>query len=495
LGNTSVEAVSKGSRGLHGEDLDHFLYISGYALIAALSLVSACHALLFKRDPRAALGWILACLSLPIIGPLLYWIAGINLIRLQARKWLDNGRRLAGWDSSPALRNIGTVPDSCQAPHINELRKLSDRVVNSPLLPGNRITPLFNGEHAYPAMLEAIRGSRHSVNLSTYIFDNDETGRRFADALLGVAGRGVEVRVLIDAMGEKYSFPKARKLFRESSVKMGRFLPLRQGGYLNLRNHRKILIVDGEKGFTGGMNIGDRHLVEGNTKRPVADMHFLVEGPVVAEIQRVFLEDWFFATGELARARHLFPELMPAGRSVVRAVGDGPDKEFRKLHCIIIGALSCAREKVRIMTPYFIPDRALISALVTAALRGVEVTVVLPEINNLPYVHWATSAYLWEVLQHGIRVFYQPPPFVHTKLFLMDGGWGLIGSANLDPRSLRLNFELNLEVYDREFVGELERHFDETVALSRETTLQEMDGRSFPERIRDGAAKLLSPYM
>jgi cardiolipin synthase len=475
--------------------LDHFLKIICYVLIVALALVSACHALLYKRDPRAALGWILACLSLPLLGPLLYWSAGINRIHLRARQWLESGRRLAGWDSFPSHGDMDAVQEFPEAPQINELRKLSDRVVNSRLLSGNRITLLVNGENAYPAMLEAIGNSRRSVNLSTYIFDNDETGRRFADALLVAAVRGVEVRVLIDSLGEKYSFPMARKLFKGSSVKVGRFLPLRQGGYLNLRNHRKILVVDGARGFTGGINIGDRHLVEGGSNRPVADMHFMVEGPVVADIQKVFLEDWFFATGELVRDTLFFPDLPMAGSSRVRAIGDGPDKEFRKLHCIIIGALTCARGRVRIMTPYFIPDRALISALVTAALRGVEVTLVLPEINNLPYVHWATRAYLWEVLQHGIRVFYQPPPFVHTKLFLMDGVWGLIGSANLDPRSLRLNFELNLEVYDREFVGELERHFDETVALSRETSLQEVDGRSFPERIRDGAAKLLSPYM
>jgi cardiolipin synthase len=332
--------------------------------------------------------------------------------------------------------------------------------------------------------------------MSTYIFDNDGTGRRFVEALRGAAERGVEVRVIIDALGEKYSFPTVRRLFKGSLVKVGRYLPLRRGWYLNLRNHRKILVVDGSMGFTGGMNIGDRHLVGSGAKaRPVADMHFTVEGPVLADLQRIFLEDWHFATGEMLNDGHFFPRLPPAGGSFVRAVGDGPDKEVRKLHSIIIGALSCAREKVRIMTPYFIPDRAIISAMVTASLRGVEVVLVLPSKNNLPYVHWASRAYLWEILQQGVRVFFQPPPFVHTKLFLVDGVWCLIGSANLDPRSLRLNFELDMEVYDRGFAGRLEREFDETVARSRETSLSEMDGRPLPERIRDGVAKLLSPYM
>ncbi|HTY21193.1 MAG TPA: phospholipase D-like domain-containing protein [Geobacteraceae bacterium] len=479
-----------------GGALHQFLYFIVFAFVVSLSLVSACHALLFKRDPRAALGWILACLTLPLLGPVLYWSAGINRIRLRARQWLDSGRRLAGWDSFPAGRLPAAVQDIPGAEHINELRKLADRVVSKPLVGGNRVTPLANGENAYPAMLAAIDDARRSINLSTYIFDGDGTGRRFVEALKGAAERGVEVRVIIDALGEKYSFPTARRLLKGSRVRVGRFLPLRQGWYLNLRNHRKILVADGFKGFTGGMNIGDRHLVEaGANRRPVADLHFMVEGPVVADLQRVFLEDWYFATGELVQEGLLFPELFPCGSSLARAIGDGPEKEFRKLHCIIIGALSCARERVRIMTPYFIPDRALISALVTTALRGVEVTLVLPSLNNLPYVHWATRAYLWEVLQHGIRVFYQPPPFVHTKLFLVDGVWGLIGSANLDPRSLRLNFELNMELYDREFVERLERQFDGTVAASRGVTLEEMDGRPLAERIRDGVAKLMSPYM
>jgi cardiolipin synthase len=479
-----------------GGDLDHILWGIIIIITVSLALVSACHALLFKRDPRAALGWIVACLTMPVVGPFLYWSAGINRIRLRARQWLDSGRRLAGWDDLPARQKETAIFHLPGNEHLAELRKLADRVVGFPLVAGNLLTPLTNGENAYPAMLEAMDAAQYSINLSTYIFDSDATGRCFVEGLKRAAERGVEVRVIIDALGEKYSRPPARSLLKGSRVKVGRFLPLRQGWYLNLRNHRKILVVDGCKAFTGGMNIGDRHLIAGSTKaRPVADMHFKVEGPVVGELQRVFLEDWYFSTGELISDRRLFPELAEAGPALARGIGDGPDKELRKLHCIIMGALSCARKKVRIMTPYFIPDRPLVSALSTAALRGVEVTLVLPSVNNLPYVQWATRAYLWELLQEGIRVWYQPPPFVHTKLFLVDGVWSLIGSANLDPRSLRLNFELNLEVYDAEFTGLLEREFDATVRRSREVTLEEVDGRPLPEKLRDGAAKLFSPYL
>ena len=476
--------------------LDDFLWSIFITLTVLLSLVSSCHALLCKRDPRAALGWIVACLTIPVAGPILYWGAGVNRIRIRARQWLESGRRLAGWDDFPKRPEEATSFHASGAEHLDELRKLADRVVGTPLLSGNRLTPLANGDNAYPAMLAAIDAASHSISLSTYIFDGDSVGRLFVDALKKAADRKVEVRVIIDALGEKYSWPTARWLLKGSRVRVGRYLPLRQGWYVNLRNHRKILIVDGCKAFTGGMNIGARHMTGGGVKgRPVADLHFMVEGPVVGDLQRVFLEDWYFTTGELVSDRRLFPLLAPAGEALARAISDGPDKEIRKLNWIIMGALACARERVQIMTPYFIPDRPLLSALVTAALRGVDVTLVFPSVNNLPYVHWASRAFLWELLQQGIKIFYQPPPFAHTKLFLVDGIWSLIGSANLDPRSLRLNFELDLEVYDPAFTGLLEREFVTTLARSREVSLAEMDGRGFFEKVRDGVAKLFSPYL
>jgi cardiolipin synthase A/B len=462
-----------------------------------LSLLAVCHALLMKRDPRSALGWITLSVTLPLLGPLLYWIMGINRIVRKAKRWQQSGRRLAGRDVFQGLPQENLVPVlPAEISHLRELHSLSDRVVSSPLMAGNRLTPLHNGDQAYPAMLQAIAGARSSVHLSTYIFDGDTAGRCFIDALRTAAVRGVEVRVLVDGLGEKYSFPTARKLLKGSPVEIARFLPMRQGGHLNLRNHRKILVIDGVTGFTGGMNIGGRHMVaKAETRFPVADLHFTVEGPVVADLQRVFLEDWFFTTGRLLDDERYFPPLPETGSSLVRVIGDGPDKEFRKLHWIIMGALSCSKSRVRIMTPYFIPDRALISALATTAMRGIDVSLILPAINNLPLVHWATRSYLWELLQCGLRIFYQPPPFTHTKLFLVDGLWSLIGSANLDPRSLRLNFELNLEIYDRELARVLEQEYRETLACSREISLHEMDSRPLSEKIRDGAAKLFSPYL
>lgn len=477
--------------------MDHLIWGLIFAAMAALSIGSAGHALLMKRDPRSALGWIVISITIPLAGPLLYWSIGVNRIHRKAMEWRESGRRLAGTGNFKTKRiaeAASLLPE--EADYLQELRAVADRVVSAPLVSGNMVTPLVNGEEAYPAMLEAIAAARQSIHLSTYIFDVDSTGLRFIEALKGAAEKGVEVRVIIDGLGEKYSLPRARSLFKGSGVKVARFLPLRQGFYLNLRNHRKLLVVDGRTGFTGGMNIGDRHLVVTPVGRgPVRDMHFRVDGQVVSELQRVFLEDWFFVSGELLDERRFFPDIPPAGRALARGIADGPDKVLSKQHWIVMGALSCATKRVCIMTPYFIPDRAMISALATTALRGVEVTLILPARNNLPYVHWATRAYIWELLQHGIRIIYQPPPFVHTKLLLVDDAWSLIGSSNLDPRSLRLNFEFNLEVYDSELNRRLSEYCEASIRAGQEVTFAEVDGRTLPEKLRDGAAKLFSPYL
>jgi cardiolipin synthase len=234
-----------------------------------------------------------------------------------------------------------------------------------------------------------------------------------------------------------------------------------------MRNHRKILVVDGEVAFTGGINIGDRHLADrlDNRKR-VVDMHFRLSGPVVAQIENVFWRDWRFITGEPVPDGR--PAATRAGASLCRTVAHGPDEDLDRLTALLVGAIGLAERRVAIMTPYFLPPRELIGALQAAALRGVAVDVILPAQNNLPYVHRATRHMLWELLKRGVSVYYQPPPFVHSKLLLIDEGYAQIGSANWDARSLRLNFELTVEIFDVRFVSVAARHFAD-VRLSSAT--------------------------
>jgi len=469
------------------------LLVAGSALVCGLW--AAGHALLNKRDPRSALVWVTLSLTVPLVGPFAYWLLGINRITRRALRW-QRRRRQLHHDEEPAPREPSTVVLPAPFAHLSDLVALGDRVARNRLQSGNRIEPLENGEEAYPAMLDAIAQAQETINLSSYIFDGDGVGRGFVEGLAAAARRGVAVRVIVDALGERYSTLTAREALAGSGVDLRLYLPLSQGPFINLRNHRKLLIIDGCIVFTGGMNIRSRHCIQqSDPHEATRDLHFRVQGPVVAHLQRIFLEDWHFVSGQWLADPRFFPPLHPSGSAVVRAIGDGPDRAFRKLEWIVMGALSTARQRVRIMTPYFIPDRPMIVALTTAALRGVEVTLVLPGHTNLPFVAWASRASYWELLKHGIRIVEQPAPFSHTKLFQVDDCWTLIGSANLDTRSLRLNFELNLSIFDLPFSAAISRYFDRALACSHPITLEEVDGRPLAIRLRDGVARLFSPYL
>lgn len=466
-------------------------------IIASLSCLAAGHALLHKRDSRSALGWMSLCLTLPLLGPFFYWCLGINRISRRARIWQKSGRRISGIAIYPLDQDNQPVHLPAGSAHLIDLSTLTDHVVQTRLKDGNSVIPLINGEEAYPAMLDAIDRARQTINLSSYIFEVDEIGAVFVDRLKKAAERGVEVRVILDALGEKYSIVSPRTALAGSAVHLKRFLPLRHGAYINLRNHRKLLIVDGQEAFTGGMNIRSRHQISRtNLQTAVQDMHFHIEGPVVSDLQRAFLEDWHFVAGERIKDPSLFfPSIKPQGSVIARCISDGPDKEFRKLEQIFLGAISCASKSIYVMTPYFVPDRTMVSALTIASLRGVDVHILLPAVNNIPFIHWATKALLDELLASGVHFYYQPAPFVHTKLFLVDDICTLIGSANLDARSLRLNFELNLSIIDSSFALKIREHFENAINSSRIITISDLKLRSLPEKLRDNFARLFSPYL
>ena len=472
------------------------------ALHAVLAVLSAGHALLHKRDPRAALGWIAVSLAYPLVGPLLYYLFGINRLRTRAHslKGAPLKRLNIDQERSAVLSTDSeeTLPHALIArPELAIMADSSASVTHRPLVESNAIQPFFDGESAYAAMLKAIAEARHSVSLASYIFATDTTGRAFIAALSDARLRGVEVRVLLDGIGELYSFPRASRLLKKCGIRMARFLPPRllpPSVHVNLRNHRKLLVVDGHIAFTGGMNISDRQLrkQQGNRKESI-DIHFQLTGPIINQLQQVFDEDWTFAIGEDGQQH--FKSASGTGNVICRVVTDGPNEDLGKLAMIITSAVALARKRVAIMTPYFLPPPALINALQAAALRGVEVSVILPQRSNQPLVHWATRKMLWELLQYGVHIYYQPPPFAHSKLLLIDDDYAHIGSANLDPRSLRLNFEIVVEVFDHAFVSTLGEHFERVKAITFEETLVGVDGRSLPVRVRDAIAWLFSPYL
>jgi cardiolipin synthase len=479
--------------------LGGFWYAVAIVLTVLLSVIASAHAVLYKRDSRAAVGWVGLIWLVPIIGAALYAMLGINRIRRQASEQRAQHPVLSSGQyptAVPPPRTSVALPRQLQ--RYGTLGELVDRVASRRLTAGNEVVPLVDGDEAYPNMVEAIDAAAHSVALSTYIFDNDRAGKLFLDALERAVQRGVEVRVLIDTVGSRYSRPSIVGDLKRRKIPVALFgrtvLPWRMP-YMNLRNHRKILVIDGNVGFTGGINIREGCLLAHRPDRPVQDLHFRLQGPVVSHLMQTFGEDWVFTTHEQLVGRLWFPKLQERGEVIARGINDGPDADFEKARLVLLGALACAERSVRIVTPYFLPDAGLISALDVASLRGVDVQIVLPAENNLPSVQWASTAQLWQVLARGCRVFYTPPPFDHSKLMLVDDGWALFGSTNWDPRSLRLNFEFGVECYDMQLVEQMGRLIDGKLASAREVTAREVNSRSLPIKLRDGIARLAAPYL
>jgi cardiolipin synthase len=475
----------------------HHLILWPLGLVAlGAALAASGHAIIYKRDSRSATLWTLVIWLLPIAGALLYILLGINRVRRSAVAMrADMVRHRTGTQTTPDAFAADPVFSRPDMEHLRLLERLVDRVASRPLLSGNRVEPLVDGPQAYPAMIEAIDAAAVSIGLSSYIFDSVGVGEKFIAALTRAKERGVEVRVLIDAVGARYSWPTVQGALVEHGVPVALFHPRLLPLWLpaiNLRNHRKILVVDGAVGFTGGINIKREYSRSGPDM--FHDLHFRLRGPAVSHLSEVFVDDWQFTTGEALRGPNWFPNIAPSGDVFVRGIEAGPDENFERLHWVILGALNAARRSVRIITPYFLPNPAIISALVAAALRGVEVDIVLPETSNLPYIQWAVFGQLWQVLDHGARVWLHPGPFDHTKLMVVDGAWTLLGSANWDARSLRLNFELNAECYSTELGRQMEQLAQERLDWSRPLTLAQVDARAVPVKLRDGIARLFAPY-
>lgn len=452
------------------------------------------HALLNKRHVQTAIGWIALAWLAPLLGALLYLMLGVNRIQ---RAGVALGLKDT-WRGEEGSADAFIEADAICLPELAGINRLTREITGRSLLAGNAVTPLVHGDEAYPAMLAAIEGARRSVTLLSYIFNHDVAGSAFVDALALAQARGVQVRVLIDAVGARYSRSNMVKQLRHAGVPAAAFLRPRLTRLLaqaNLRNHRKIMVVDGELGFTGGMNISAVHWLSTQPKRPVQCLHFAVRGPVVADLQRTFATDWTFTTGEALHGSPWFAANEASGPVLARGVTDGPDADIDHMRQVILGALAIARRRVRIVTPYFLPDEVLLTTLQVTALRGVVVDIVLPAHSNLPLMDWAMRPQFAGLVSSGCRVHLSGPGFDHTKLFLVDDAWSLIGSTNWDARSLRLNFEYNLECHDAQLVQQLDGLVDERIRHAHRLTAAELAGQSLAGRLRDRLVWLLSPYL
>lgn len=455
----------------------------GFALAVAVTV----HALLRKRRVSVAVGWIgLAWLS-PIFGSALYLLLGINRVYRRAR-------RMRGRPSEavpPPDTDDAVVPEE-----LWPLDRAIRRITSAPALTGNRVRMFRNGDEAYPEMLAAIRAAQASIAMSSYIFRDDATGREFCAALAEARSRGVEVRVIIDGIGGGYFTTPAYRRLTAAGVPTALFmhsaLPWRMP-FLNLRNHKKVLILDGQTAFTGGLNIAQANRVATKPEHPIRDIHFHLEGPVVDQLATAFAADWAFADGENLDGAPWFVDVPAIGGTVARAVTSGPDADVQKIEQVVIQALGCARRRVRIATPYFLPDELVTGALTQAATRGVTVEVVIPAVGDHRFIDWAMRAHLDPLIRAGVYVYLDRGPFDHAKAMVVDDVWCFVGSANWDMRSFRLNFELNVEILDKDLAARIDGFIRDKMDLP--LTAQDLEDRSLPVRLRDAGVRLLLPYL
>jgi cardiolipin synthase len=349
-------------------------------------------------------------------------------------------------------------------------------------------------------MIQSIYCAKRHIVLSSYIFDYDPVGRQFIDALAAAQQRGVKVNVLLDRIGISYNWHKTNRALKKLKVKTARFIPsisITSIRSINLRNHRKILCVDGEVAYIGGMNISQNNVIKTAVK-PIDDVQFKVTGQVIDQISQVFIEDWFFATGELIQ----FPQYDPNNQKqtdeqsvVARVIQDGPDEDHNKIRWTLINALICAQKSVKIMTPYFIPDQTLMTSLQAAALRGVSIEIIVPEYSDIPFVDWVMEANFSRIIEHGIQIYKNKRPFDHSKIVIIDDIWSFIGSSNWDARSLELNFEINLECFDADLNSKLTELF--TLKKQNTDPVYQVEVNNLPiyKKLRNNLFRLFSPYL
>ncbi len=476
----------------------HSFWTETLALVSIVgSIIAVSHLLLRHRDYRSAAFWMTMIVLEPLISPLLYLLLGINILRRSGRRY-RSGIHEPWRDPVPDQPLPTSETDSFATHEHQQLARTLDRISRFSLTVGNHLDILHNGDEAMPRMLEAIRGAQQSITLASYIFEATGIGADFVTELSNAVKRGVQVRVMVDDAGTRYSWPPVVEALTKAGVTARRFMPTRMVLRLitmNLRNHRKILVVDGRTAFTGGMNIREGNMVARKPKHPVHDLHFAVTGPCVAQIQRVFVEDWAFCTGESLDGPQWFPELAAVGSTSAIGIVDGPDEDMEVMPAAFFAALNAAREEVKIITPYFLPNAVLMAALRLCAVRGVKVTILTPAENNIPFVGWASQTLYPELLSVGCRIFESAPPFDHSKIFLIDGAWSFLGSTNWDPRSLRLNFEFNLACHDAELCQRLAAEMDAKMAHSREITHEMLEAAPLFQRLRNGFARLFIPAL
>ncbi|MDR2066814.1 MAG: phospholipase D-like domain-containing protein [Endomicrobium sp.] len=478
--------------------LSNFIKFNSQSLILAifyliLAIITSVHILLHKDDVKSSIGWIALVFLSPFIGTILYIFLGINRVKRKSLKL----KRVTNLNESYSHMLINDIFENLPI-NYKQFIMFGHKVYNQNFVFGNLIKPLQNGSQAYPEMINAIKEAKKEVLISSYIFDYDCETEKFLDAFKIATSNGAEIKVLIDAIGTLSIFGCSieKKLKEVKGLQYGIFLPLKFPltlPFANLRNHRKIMIIDGKTAFFGGMNLSKNNCLINDNKNAIIDITFKINGPVIQQMAEIFEEDWEFVTEKKFDSIAKSIKYTNSKGLAARVIPDGPDKKNNIIELITLGAINAAIKKILIITPYFLPEKNILVAIEMAAMRGVEVEIILPKIHN-SFISKASEANFLNLINCGVKIFHTFPPFDHSKICVVDSEWVFVGSANWDVRSFKLNFESNIEIFSRKLAKKLEEIAKEKKEKATLVTAEYCKNISTLKKLRNNMYRLLTPY-
>lgn len=458
--------------------------------------------LMENRNPMKTMGFVLVLYLVPVGGLIVYFLFGQNYRKRKifSRKGIRDNHLIQSWENEHLARIRNSEDIARLLP--DEKWKVANLLVNSDktvLSFKNELTLLRNGEETFPALEKAILGARHHIHVEYYIVEDDVIGRKFRDLLIRKASEGIEVRFIYDDVGSSGLRKRFLKPLNDAGINTRPFMPVLfplLTSQANFRDHRKVVIVDGSIGFTGGINLSGRYTNDTAGGRYWRDTHLKIKGDAVKVLQMHFFLMWRFVYGEAPEMSPVyFPEVDTEKSTLVQIAASGPDSDWANILSALFTAITGARKEIMITTPYFIPNDEILFALQTAALSGIDVRMILPEKSDSALVQAAMMSYVRELLEAGVKVYLYEKGFIHAKTLVVDDRFCTVGTSNMDYRSFDINFEVNAFIYDKQMVDELRHHFEEDLKDCRRLTLERWEKRVLRRRISESFARLVAPLL
>jgi len=453
--------------------------------------------LMNRRKPAASVvAWSLTIVLMPLVGSFLFLLLGLNRVERRRASKLDSTRRLG--QRIPEWSQYEVLPGEEMSELSRSMAQLAHRLSETRVTQGNSVEVFAETNRTMQAIEKAVEEARDSIHLEYYIFQPDETGRRLRDMLIAKAKQGVKVRFLYDSLGSMRLHREFLRPMREAGIQVATFLPgqsLRERWSLNLRSHRKIIVVDGQVGFTGGMNIGDEYLGRDPVLGYWRDTHLRLTGPCVLQLQQIFVEDWYFATNEALLSTSVFAEPEHWGNESIQIIAGGPDQETEPFHSIYFSAINSAQHRVLLTTSYFVPTPALEMALQNAALRGVDVKILIPQKSAHPLMIVAGRWFYDSLMASGVEIYEYHMGLLHSKTITVDGEWSMVGSPNFDARSVTLNFEIGAALHGKHLASLLEEHFANDLKGATRVDPVTWKNRPWWMKLASGVCRLFSPQL